>query len=94
VSNEIDVECRPAGDGWQCHVRVGSDRDATEHEVGVSRAELESLAPGAGDPTHLVASSFELLLEREPREAILRRFELSVIERYFPGYRREIGSRL
>ena len=31
------------------------------------------------------------LLEREPKEAILRKFELPVIERYFPEYVGRIG---
>ena len=31
-------------------------------------------------------SSFVFLLEREPKEAILTRFELPVIEQYFPNY--------
>ena len=38
--------------------------------------------------------SFVFLLERESRESILRRFELPVIERYFPEYPTEIGRRL
>jgi hypothetical protein len=35
-----------------------------------------------------VQSSFEFLLEREPPSSILKTFELSVIERYFPEYGR------
>ena len=38
--------------------------------------------------------SFEFLLEREPKESILARFDLSVIARYFPEYDREIARRL
>jgi hypothetical protein len=34
------------------------------------------------------------MLEREPRESILREFELPVIGRYFPEYEREIQRRL
>jgi hypothetical protein len=33
-------------------------------------------------------------LEREPKESILRSFELTVISRYFPEYEREIARRL
>jgi len=36
----------------------------------------------------------EVLLEREPREAILRSFDLPAISRYFPEYQREIQRRL
>jgi hypothetical protein len=64
--------------------------------VAVSREDLARLAPGHYDPQRLVAASFAFLLVREPREAILRSFELPVIERYFPGYEtaivREMGG--
>ena len=93
MSQAVSVVCRPEGDGWSCHVRVGSDAGATQHEVSVSRAELATYAPGADDPTRLVEASFAFLLGREPRESILRHFSLSTIERYFPAYRADIASR-
>jgi hypothetical protein len=37
-----------------------------------------------------VADSFAFLLEREPKESILREFDLSVITRYYPEYERAI----
>ena len=46
------------------------------------------------DPEELVAASFEFLLAREPREAILPRFAVSVIERYFPGYEAAMRARI
>jgi hypothetical protein len=59
--------------------------------VPVSRADLARLAPGASDPEDLVRRSFAFLLEREPKESILRRFELPLIGRYFPEYERTIS---
>jgi hypothetical protein len=41
-----------------------------------------------------VEASFRFLLEREPREAILRRFELPLIGHFFAEYEAEIGRRL
>jgi hypothetical protein len=41
----------------------------------------------------LLEKSFEFLLEREPNTSILRHFELSVIERYFPEYQIEMNKR-
>jgi len=38
------------------------------------------------DVEDLVSRSFEFLLEREPPGAILRQFELSTIESYFPEF--------
>ena len=40
----------------------------------------------------LVRASFEFLLAREPKESILRQFELPVIERYFQEYPRVIRA--
>lgn len=91
---QLTVECDPAGDGWECNVRVGRDVGATQHRVTVSRGELERFAPGQTTPNRLVEASFGFLLEREPRESILRSFELSAIERYFASYPREISTRL
>ena len=53
---------------------------------------LERLAPGADDPIDLVRRSFAFLLEREPKESILRSFDLPEIGRYFPDYERSITT--
>ncbi len=66
-------------------VRVEDDRGATTHEVTVWPSDVARYAPDAV-PEDLLEASFAFLLEREPKEAILRRFELPVIERYFPEY--------
>ncbi len=41
---------------------------------------------GGQTPEELVRHSFEFLLQRESKESILREFDLSVIQRYFPDY--------
>lgn len=94
MSQPVSVVCRLTPDGFVCDVRVGTDAGATRHEVVVSQEDLARLAPGHYDPEELVAASFAFLLAREPRESILRRFELPVIERYFPGYEQQIRSQL
>jgi hypothetical protein len=90
----IRVDCRPGQAGWTCDVTIGDDPAATSHRVSVSTGTLASLAPGASEPTRLVEASFGFLLEREPRESILRSFELPAIGRYFPEYADEIVRRL
>ena len=42
----------------------------------------------------LVRETFAFLLEREPRSSILQRFDLALVERYFPEYPAEIRRRL
>lgn len=96
MSETLDVLCRPTPDGFTCEVVVGRDPGATRHSVTVRHADLGRLAPGHYDPERLVIASFAYLLAREPREAILRTFDLPVIERYFPGFeaamRQAMGS--
>jgi hypothetical protein len=89
----IEVRCERGGDGWRCRVTVGEDPAATHHDVAVTTEDLARLAPGT-EVERLVEASFAFLLEREPRESILRSFDLPVIGRYFPEYDAEISSRL
>jgi hypothetical protein len=91
---ELTVDCRRGDGDWQCDVTVGDDPAATSHAVTVSRETLRQLAPADPDAARLVAESFRFLLEREPRESILRSFDLPLIGRYFPEWEREIRVRL
>ena len=71
-------------------VMVDDGRGASTFAVTVWPSDVERYAPGA-TPEELLEASFEFLLEREPKEAILRQFDLPVIERYFPDYPRVIS---
>jgi hypothetical protein len=78
---------RESGDAWIADVTV-RDSATTTHRVRISRSERERY--GGGDVADLVRRSFDFLLAREPNTSILREFDLSTIERYFPEYAREI----
>jgi hypothetical protein len=90
----ITVACLPDPDSWRCNVRVGEDEGATDHVVMLDHDALRDLAPPGASPEELVLESFRFLLEREPREAILRRFDLPVITRYYADYEEAIRRRL
>lgn len=96
--SEIDVRCQAAGAGRQCRVVVSDEQGASTYEVGVPAAGpfLASLLPDPGfeDTQRLVRETFAFLLEREPRSSILARFDLPVVERYFPDYPAEMRRRL
>jgi hypothetical protein len=77
------------GDCSRCDVHVNGQR----FEVTATDADVTALAPGRA-AAELIRTSFEFLLEREPPESILRRFDVSVISRYFPEYRAEMVRRL
>lgn len=86
------IEVEPAG-SERFRVRVAEPGSESVHEVEAKGDEVRRLGAGAS-PETLVAESFRFLLEREPKEAILPRFSLSVIARYFPEYPEEIQRRL
>lgn len=95
-ATDVQVRCEPAPDGWQCQVTVRDSTGETRHDVTVSAADAEDLGV-AHDPRHvqrLVEEAFDFLLEREPKESILREFDLTTIHRYFPEFEHEIRSRL
>lgn len=74
-------------------VTVEEGESRTTHDVTVTADDIERYASGAS-PEQLVEASFRFLLEREPKESILSRFELPVIERYFSDYPVKIREKL
>lgn len=86
----VEVRAERKGELWSCAVIVLTDG----HEYGYTvRVRPDSLARWAsGDDQaaveDLVARSFQFLLQREPAAAILRSFDLAVIQTYFPEYDR------
>jgi hypothetical protein len=81
-------------DNSKFRIRVIEAGSETTHDVTVSPNDYTRLTSGKTEPEELVRRSFEFLLEREPKESILTRFDLSVIGRHFPEYEREIRRRL
>lgn len=72
-------------------VLVSDETGSSTHMVTVMPSDVWHYAPGA-TPEELLEAAFEFLLAREPRTAILARFELPVIERYFPEFGSYIGG--
>ena len=88
-----DIDVRETDPGrFVVTVREGGSE--TVHHVSVGEDDVRRLGGGAVSGAELVWRSFEFLLEREPKEAILGRFALPVIGRYFAEYEREMRSRL
>ena len=82
------VRARREAAGWTCDVEVDEAGERTAHAVTVAAKDLERYGAGDGEAAveDLVRRSFEFLLAREAPSAILRRFDLSLIRRYFPEY--------
>lgn len=88
---KISVE--PAGAN-EFRVTVAEDSTQTSHLVTVQPKDYQRIAAGKISEAELLKMSFEFLLEHEPKESILRSFDLMVIARYFPSFEREMSRRL
>jgi hypothetical protein len=76
-------------------VEVRDGRGSSRHTVTLDPALLTRLIGGrtvSGEA--FVEAVFEFLLEREPKESILGRFDVSVVSRYFPEFETAIASYL
>ena len=89
---EIEVELvRETDEELEFDVLVREGSSETRHRVELARLDLERLAGKGESPQDLVRRCFDFLLAREPKESILREFDVSVISRYFPEFEDEIG---
>ncbi|MBI4259637.1 MAG: hypothetical protein HY658_03630 [Actinobacteria bacterium] len=76
--------------GFGFEVTVGEGGSRSVHQVTLSRADHDELGAGSDSPEAFVESCFRFLLDREPKESILSRFDVRDIGRYFPEFRDEI----
>lgn len=63
----------------------------TRHRVTLSKADQARLCQPPCPPELCVEAAFRFLLDREPKEAILSRFDVSVIPRYFPEFEAKLA---
>jgi hypothetical protein len=82
------------GDPFCFEVVVREGAGATRHEVTMRQAEFEKLAAHTSTPERCIEAAFRFLLDREPKEAILARFDITLIANYFPEFPREFPSYL
>ncbi len=88
---KIKIKIKKKSDNcWVFGVQV----EEMKYEAKLNKEYYEKLTDGKIEPDELVKKSFEFLLEREPKESILREFNLSVIFRYFPEYEKEIKKQV
>jgi len=64
--------------------------EGKEYNVDLDDEYWQDLTEGKITKEELIKKSFKFLLEREPKESILTRFNLRVINQYFPEFEEEI----
>ena len=76
-------------------VEVREGRGSSRHTVTCDPALFQRLAGARGVGAEVfIEAVFAFLLEREPKESILSRFDVSIVSRYFPEFESAIGSYL
>jgi|SRR4030042_1087419 len=70
------------------------DGSKTNHQVTLPKDLYIRLTGGLKSPEELVRTSFQFLLNKEPKENILPTFDLSQIQGFFPEYEAVISSQL
>ena len=89
----IEVRQTDEGDPLGFEVRVEDGRGASSHTVTMSRESHARLGQGHA-PEAVVDAVFRFLLDREPKESIMGRFDVSVVPRYFPEFEDSLGGYL
>ncbi len=86
----IEVQRIAAGDPLEFEVIVREGKGETRHRVTMARATCDRLTGGQHTPERCLEAAFRFLLDREPKESILGRFDVTVISRYFPEFEQEL----
>ncbi|HEX5461926.1 MAG TPA: hypothetical protein VFX20_18320 [Steroidobacteraceae bacterium] len=86
----IEVRQTTPGDPFEFEVIVREADGESRHHVTMSQAGFEKMTAGQHTPEHCLAAAFRFLLDRERKESILGRFDVSVISQYFPEFEREL----
>ncbi|HKW55579.1 MAG TPA: hypothetical protein VJO12_17950 [Stellaceae bacterium] len=86
----IEVRRKAGADPLAFEVVVREGSGESRHHVTLARALCEKLAGSEQAAEKCIEAAFRFLLDREPKESILARFDVSVIQRYFPDFEREL----
>ena len=92
-ASRIDVVAIDATGPLWFAVTVFEDSGESRYETTLRETELVRLGDGASAEA-FVAAAFRFLLDREPRQAILAKFDIAVIAHYFPEFDTQIGRYL
>ena len=93
AAGRLEIQCLNDDDPMVFFVRIIDAGGETRHEVTLAKAYAQKIAADH-TPAHCIEAAFCFLLDREAKEQILSRFDISVIARYFPAFEREVVAYL
>ena len=85
----VEIEMRSQN---EFAVIVEEKGDKTQHLISLDDDYYHLLTQGRIGKEELIRKSFQFLLEREPKESILAKFNLKLIKSYFPEFEKEIAK--
>jgi hypothetical protein len=97
VRGMVDVNVKTEEDsprGWRFEVELSENGTRKSYDVTLSWSDYDLWSHGQFAPERVVKAAFKFLLEREPMDAILAKFDCAVIRRYFPEVDRELAKLL
>lgn len=89
----IDVSRLADDDPLTFDVTVREDASDSRHRVSLSQEDFARISNGY-EAERVIEAAFRFLLDREPKESILSRFDVKVIARYFPDFERKLPDYL
>jgi hypothetical protein len=90
MTTAIDVRATGETDPLRFEVVVKDGTGRTRHVVDMDDGTYERLTGKRHTPEECVRAAFRFLLDRESKESILGRFDITVIARYFPEFEAEL----
>ncbi len=90
----IDVRRIAEGNPAEFEVTVREGAGQTRHHVAMAEIDYRRIAAGRHTREQCIDAAFRFLLDREPKESILSRFEFTAIARYFPDFERALPAYL
>ena len=90
VFGMIEVSRTGEGDPLEFEVVIRAGKGESSHHVTLAQDTWQRLTAGKHAPERCIEAAFRFLLDREPKESILGRFDVTVISRYFPEFEREL----
>jgi len=88
------IQVRQSGElePLQFDVTIREGGSETRHRVVMSAADYRRLSAESCRADQCIEAAVRFLLDREPKESILRRFDITLISRYFPEFEAKLPS--
>jgi hypothetical protein len=90
----VFVEQVSQGDPLSFKVTVKEKNGETHHQVTMNQSTYKKLTDGKITAECCIEAAFLFLLDHEPKESILSRFDVTVISRYFPSFEKDLFTYL